>query len=109
MNNSRIRVEYDALEQIARQCDNAAQSTEELLKRIRRGVEALEQGGWKGRGAEGFFDEMDNEVLPALGRLVAALDHTREVVQTASRRFDEAENNAARLFNRGALPPQRDV
>jgi uncharacterized protein YukE len=49
-----------------------------------------------GQGSEKFFSEMEQSVLPAVGRLVGALGHAADVAQKIAdtiRRFDEETKN----------------
>ncbi len=39
-------------------------SVDSLIGRLRRCVDALEYGGWIGRGAGNFYAEMHNDIFP---------------------------------------------
>ena len=101
MFTDRIQADYDELEAIARQFDREGQDVERLLMRIRALVEELEGGGWQGQGARAFYDEMYQEVLPALRRLFDALyqasDATTQIIHT----LRQAETEAGRIFEFG--------
>jgi len=69
-----------------------AQDIDGLLKQTKGKVESLHNNQWVGQGADKFFGEMEQSVLPAVGRLVGALGHAGDVAQKIAdtiRQFDE--------------------
>ena len=94
----RVQADYDALEAIARQFDREGQDVERLMMRIRALVEELERGGWQGRGARAFYDEMYQEVLPALRRLFDALYQASDATMQIIHILRQAETEAGRIF-----------
>ncbi|MCB0168514.1 MAG: WXG100 family type VII secretion target [Anaerolineae bacterium] len=93
-----IQADYEQLEQIAGQFANQGEATEALLQRIRQHFQPLENGGWIGRGAEAFFKEMNGELLPALTRMGTALELANRTTQEISQEVNQAEEEAANLF-----------
>jgi hypothetical protein len=59
---------------------------------------ALEQGGWEGQGATAFYDEMQNEVFPAMQRLMSALSEAQMVTLQIRDIIWQAEEEAASVF-----------
>lgn len=104
MSAGKIQADYDELDAIVRQFDREGQDVERLTAQLRRLVEELERGGWIGRGARAFYDEMYQEVLPALRRLHDALYQVSDATGEIARILREAEESAARLMQR---PPGR--
>lgn len=94
-----IQAYYDHLESFSRAFAQEAQLTMQLGQHVTRLVGHLMAGGWVGVGAEHFFREMDDLVLPALGRLSEALQHGGDALQHISSTFKEAEEEAGKLFN----------
>ncbi len=100
MFTDRVQADYAELEAIARQFDREGQDVERLLMRIRTLVEALERGGWQGRGARAFYDEMYAEVLPALRRLHDAMYQASDTTTHIVHILRNAEQEAGRLFEK---------
>ena len=93
-----IRVEYDTLETIAGRFGQWAEANADLLSRVNRSVQALEDGGWEGRGREAFLNEMKDEIFPAMQRLTGALETARSVTLAAKALIEQAEEEAANFF-----------
>ncbi len=98
MFTDRVQADYDELEAIARQFDREGQDVERLMMRIRALVEELERGGWQGQGARAFYDEMYQDVLPALRRLFDAMYQASDTTTQIIRILRGAEEDAGRLF-----------
>jgi WXG100 family type VII secretion target len=90
---ARIRkLNYDDMSNIVKMFRSEAQDIDGLLKQTKGKVESLHNNQWVGQGADKFFGEMEQSVLPAVGRLVGALGHAGDVAQKIAdtiRRFDE--------------------
>jgi WXG100 family type VII secretion target len=87
-----VKLNYDDMSTIVGKFKSEAQEIDSLLKQTKGKVEGLHNNQWVGQGSEKFFSEMEQMVLPALGRLVEALVHAAEVAQKIAdtiRRFDE--------------------
>lgn len=93
-----IQVDYEALSEIARRFQREEELVEALRQAVLAGIRPLENGGWQGRGAEAFFAEMHDMVLPVAERLAAALAEASAVVQTISAVYQAAEEEAAAPF-----------
>ena len=95
-----IQAHYDSLQEIARMWGRAQERHADTKQRLRRHVDQLWNGGWEGRGSEAFFAEMEQEVFPALDRLILALGEGQRVTLDIIAIFREAEEEAARPFQR---------
>lgn len=93
-----IRADYDQLEQVASQFANQSQVIQEMLQRVRSGMEQLEDGGWIGRGADAFFSEMQSIVLPAVQRLESALNDASGATKQIAQTMHQAEEEGRSLF-----------
>jgi WXG100 family type VII secretion target len=86
------KLNYDDMNNIVGKFKSEAQEIDSLLKQSKSKVESLHNNQWVGQGSEKFFGEMEQSVLPALGRLVGALGHAADVAQKIAdtiRRFDD--------------------
>lgn len=97
----KIQVEYDDIARLARRMDDEGADSQALMQRIRTLVSRLEGGGWLGQGAERFYDEMYDEVLPALNRLVEALQLTADTMRHVSFLLGDAEQDGANRMQLG--------
>lgn len=94
----KIQADYDQLANITADFSNEAEMVEQLILSINRLVDVLCSGGWIGRGAARFYDEMYNVVLPGLRRLGSALQDASAATSQISQIIQEAEETASRLF-----------
>jgi WXG100 family type VII secretion target len=94
-----IRIEYDEIQAIisllAEQQEHAQRINRSLIDR----VDQLRGIGWEGENADLFFAQADDEFLPALARLDRAFDQLAMTFQQSIQIFQEAEGDAAGLFN----------
>ena len=89
-----VQVNYEVLEQIEKRFAQLASEVQDVGRKISRQQNALRQGGWIGRGSDAFFAEMDDLVLPAIGRLGEALKEGGQVLGRVADLFNEAEESA---------------
>lgn len=94
----RIRADYDQLRRIASLFGRESQQMEGMLRRVRNQVETLKSGEWVGKGANVFYREMSNDVLPSLSRLAKALEQAQRTTAMINRIMKSAEEEAARLL-----------
>ncbi len=92
-----IQSQYDQLSSVAQRFDKSAQAGVDLFNHVQRSEQAL-RGHWVGMGAAAFFGEMDNQVLPALGRLAQAFGQAQTTTQAIIRILRQAEVEASRPF-----------
>lgn len=93
-----IRVDYEALTKIASQFQNEAEAIQQLLQMIRGSMTPLQNGGWIGQGSDAFFNEMESDILPAVGRLTDALTQAGGVSRQISEVMQSAEEEAGSPF-----------
>lgn len=98
MSTDVIQARYDSLDAIAGRFSQQSAAIVQLNTAVKRGVEALEGGGWQGKGSAAFFAEMNTELFPALQRLRQVLDEGRAVTLEAKAILERAEQEAAALF-----------
>jgi WXG100 family type VII secretion target len=106
MRAPRIRVEYDILGQIAKTFRKQEEATESISQRLIQQVEVLRNGHWIGRGADRFYGEMDDSILPSLKGLAQVLGMADRVTRDIDKIMHEAEEDAAsliQLFGAGGM------
>lgn len=94
----RIRADHDDLARIASMFGRQSQNAQRSLQHIKRQMDTLQGGDWIGKGAQAFYKEMDQDVLPALKRLTEALAQAQRTTVQISQILKQAEEQAARLF-----------
>lgn len=95
-------VNYDELQRVTKQFNTDAESWAEMTSRTLQMVHELESE-WIGEGADKFFEEFHNVLLPALNRLHYALLFSSDTLQDVMKIFDQAENESADKFKEGSL------
>ncbi len=102
----RIRVEYDNLTQIAKTFMKQGEATKSASDRLARQVDVLHSGHWIGRGADVFYQEMNDSILPSIKGLAEALAMADRVTRDIIKIMHETEEDAASLikvFEMGSL------
>lgn len=100
-----VQTKYEELDAIARRFAQQAQANRALQQQVQRGVAALRNGGWEGRGAAAFFGEMEQRVFPVMARLTNALAEaqvTTLVIKDLIRQAEEEAANALRGADHGS-------
>jgi WXG100 family type VII secretion target len=103
MTAATIRADYDQLKQVATAFRKNVEASQRTLQAIRRNKEVLQGGDWMGQGANAFYREMDDSVLPTLQRLINALETAADSTAQISSLMKEAEDQAANALKGAAV------
>lgn len=98
-----VQANYETLDKVAARFAQQSEAINELSSRVRCGFDALENGGWEGRGWTAFAAEMEGEIFPTVQRLIQALEEGRAVTLEAKDIIQQAEEEAAALFQGGEI------
>lgn len=93
-----IQANYANLESLVKTVDSHGDSTSSLHNQISRMVDRLQNGAWIGAGANAFYGEMEQDVFPALKRLIGAFDSASSALPRIIKTFRDAEEEARKLF-----------
>lgn len=93
------QVDYEQMQAIIKQLKAEEAEMTMHLRATRAKVEHLHGNQWVGQGADKFFTEMDQVILPAMERLVHALDVAGNVAQQIVTSFRQAEEETKGYFN----------
>lgn len=93
-----IQAKYDKLDNIADRFTQNAESIADMRSRVDRAVQALQGGGWEGKGASAFFSEMENVISPGTIRLTNALKQAKNTTLQIKDILQAAEEAAAKPF-----------
>lgn len=94
-----LRSDYDQLADISRTFERESNEAKRSLDSIKRQIEVLEGGDWIGQGANAFYREMSSEVLPAMQRLVKALELASRAARQITQILKEAEEDISHGFS----------
>ncbi|MBI9044775.1 MAG: WXG100 family type VII secretion target [Anaerolineaceae bacterium] len=101
MAGDKIEVNYEELQRSAKIFQAESGDIQNLHNRLRSQVENLHGGGWIGKGADAFYREMEEVVLPAIKRLHDGLQMGAVWTGKISEAFQQAEDEASGLFKQG--------
>ncbi len=93
-----FRASHDELPRISKAFGSELARVKSTIDRLNRVIQVLEGGDWIGEGATTFFNEMRSQVMPALVRLMKALEMGASVTQQISRIVDEVEQSCISFF-----------
>lgn len=94
----KIEVNYQELQQIAKKFQGESSEVNQLLTQTRQRTDQLIATGWKGRGSDTFAAEMNGRILPALGKLVKALNEASAASGRIAQTFQNAEDESKSYF-----------
>lgn len=94
----RTELNGEQLQAIAKRFQSEADELNNLLSQTRNKVDGLHGSGWIGRGADQFNNEMQSLLLPAVQRLVAALQAASNQVNAIVKIYDDAQSQSQGFF-----------
>lgn len=97
-----IRANYEQLDNVASRLASQSQAIQTMLQKVKGSMSKLQNGGWIGEGANAFFREMNEEVLPASQRLQNVLQEASSVTKTIVQTVKQAEEEASAPFRQQA-------
>src|ERR1051325_9218732 len=93
------QVNYEEMNNIIKGMKNEEEQIMNLLKTTKSKVESLHNNQWIGQGADNFFNEMENTVLPAMARLAHALAVGSDVAQNIVNTIRQADEETQSCFS----------
>lgn len=93
-----IRCDYDGVSQMSQMFRQNGSDLEQVNRKLKAAQETLEGGDWIGKGATAFYNEMNNDVNPAMKKLAAAMEEASRIVQQAGQIFEQADDEASRVI-----------
>jgi|WetSurMetagenome_2_1015567.scaffolds.fasta_scaffold422294_3 WXG100 family type VII secretion target len=102
MASDRFQAKYDELDQLSGMFSSEAGHVGETMGKLKSAIENM-RDKWIGEGAQKFFQEMESEVLPALGKLQAALNEGASKTKQMAGVIHEHEEQASNLFKAGVV------
>ena len=93
-----VSIDYEQMRQIQNEFDDECTTIDQVYKRISEQMETLRSGEWQSEAASKFYDDMDNEVMVAMTRLIKALSRAAEVSNTIISELEAAEEDAGNMI-----------
>ena len=97
MGAQKVEANYEMLAQISQKFAQQAECVQQLLTNVQGKMDTLTET-WAGQGSEAFFSEMQDVILPATNRLMAAMQQAGTDTQQISQTMSQAEENASSVF-----------
>jgi|SRR5579859_2886278 len=94
-----VRSDYDQLNQISQSFSSQADTLNNMNQNLQSNFETLQGGDWIGQGANAFFQEFNNSVMPTLKRLQSALSESARITAQISQVMKQAEDDASKVFH----------
>lgn len=94
----KIQCNYDNMAQIAAKFSEESNQTQQLMQAVKGLVDQLQGGAWIGVGAEAFFQEMEELVMPGMDRLKNTLADAGSASKRISDALKQAEDECGSLF-----------
>ncbi|MGD0003968.1 MAG: WXG100 family type VII secretion target [Anaerolineaceae bacterium] len=102
MASDRFQAKYDELDQLSGMFSNGAGQVGETMGKLKQAIENI-RDKWIGEGSQKFQQEMESEVLPALGKLQSALNEGASRTKQMAQLIHDHEQQASNLFKPGAI------
>ncbi len=93
-----IQIQYDGMDNMASMLSRMGDDVGDLMQKIDNNVSQLSGGGWKGAGAEAFYDEMQT-VRQHLQKLQQDFEKQQKKINETSQRYQDAEQEMIALFS----------
>lgn len=93
-----LELNYEGLERIKNAFEQQAQESQNMLRKMSAQVDQLQGGQWIGQGANAFYGEMNEDILPAVQRLVKAMQEASHVVGQIMTEFQNAEEETRSVW-----------
>lgn len=93
-----VRMNYDSMEEMAKEFDNAVKQLEDTVNDMKNVAKTMEDGALLGMGGDAFVDAIQSQLVPNIqilseklgelgGDIRAAVAYTRDGVESARKRF----------------------
>jgi WXG100 family type VII secretion target len=99
MSAPQVRSDYDQLNTIAQTFSTQSDTVNRTLQSVRSNMDTLQGGDWIGKGAQAFYKEMNDQVLPTMQRLQKALAEASRITKQIAQIMKQAEDEASGCFH----------
>jgi WXG100 family type VII secretion target len=88
----KIKIEFDKVDTISSAFSEQSDTVKQMNSNLSSKYDKLKGGDWVGVGADKFFQEMEQTVMPSLKRLESALSRGSEASKKISQKMHGAED-----------------
>jgi WXG100 family type VII secretion target len=93
-----VSIDYEQMRQIRSEFDDECTKMDRVYSRINEQLETLRGGEWASDAASKYYQEMDNEILIALTKLIRALNRSAEISNAIIAELEAAEEEASNMI-----------
>lgn len=93
----KVAINFEALNTVGNQFQQQAEQVQQIINLLTPKIEDLRGGGWIGKGANAFYLEMDDRVLPTLIALKRALEETQSTLNQVATDFSNADDEISQI------------
>jgi WXG100 family type VII secretion target len=97
-----VEINYETVQGIRSTFAQQSQDITNMYQKLAGQADTLRGGAWVGRGASAFYGEFYGEMLPAVQRLIGAMEEAQNVAGKVMQSFKQAEEEM-----RGCWDPHR--
>ncbi len=98
----KIQYRYDDLQGVIQEFKDLSSNLQQTASKITQKKETLQGGGWKGQGADKFYQEMDDLVMPALKRASTAMDLAADRIRMKTEAMKSMEDQLKSVMSKFA-------
>lgn len=88
----KIKIEFDKVDTIASAFSEQSDAVKQMNSNLSSKIDKLRSGHWVGVGADKFYQEMDQTIMPSLKRLESALGRGSEASKKISQKMHSTED-----------------
>ena len=89
-----VVADYEQLDQVGVRFGQQRETVQDVMQAVQTQLNGL-QGEWIGRGSDAFFSEMMDEVVPATGRLIQAIEEAQRTTKAIINLMEQADEEAS--------------
>ena len=93
-----VSIDYDQMRVLRIEFDDACTKMDQVYQEISDQIETLRGGEWVADSARKYYEEMDNDVMLGVSRLVKALNRAAETTNSILNEIDAAEEEASSMI-----------
>jgi WXG100 family type VII secretion target len=98
MSDERIRMNFEAMEEMAKAFKEGAQDIQEMETKVRSAAEAIENGALRGKTGGALGDKLRDDLAPAMLRLKGKLEELEKDIREAVEQMRDADEIAGDYY-----------
>jgi WXG100 family type VII secretion target len=98
-----IKCDFDQMSQVIKIFKDQDNALMQINNKLSSAMQTLAGGDWCGRGAKQFYAEMEQKVMPSLGRLAQAMEGGAGQLTKVTTVMQQAEQDSRNVFKSGVV------